>query len=182
MGDWYNNAQYTNLGHPINYGGDVNMAMYPGPVYDGTSLGAGIGGLSMVPMPQAPQINGNFQAPSMAPAPSLIGPNGSVIPATGAGGGGGLGSWLSNGQNLGVAIQGFGTLAGAYLGFQQLKAAKEGLKFQKDAFNTNLINSTQNYNTSLEDRIRGRTSDYDGKEADVQSYLAKHSLKSPAKK
>lgn len=97
-------------------------------------------------------------------------------------GSGGLGGWLSNGQNLGTVIQGFGTLANAYLGFQQLKNAKANLAFQKDAFNTNLINSTQNYNTSLEDRIRGRTSAYEGKEADVQAYLAKHSLKPPAKK
>ena len=102
-------------------------------------------------------------------------------PAVG-GSSGGLGGWLSNGQNLGTVIQGFGTLANAYMGFQQLKNAKANLAFQKDAYNTNLINSTQNYNTSLEDRIRGRTSAYEGKEADVQAYLAKHSLKPPAKK
>lgn len=86
------------------------------------------------------------------------------------------GSWLSNGQNLATVLQGIGALSQAYLGFQQLKLAKESLGLQKQAFKTNLRNSTQTYNTSLEDRIRGRTSNYEGKENDVNSYLDKHSL------
>ena len=90
--------------------------------------------------------------------------------------GGGAGGWFSNGQNLGAVFQGISALTNAYLGFQQLKQAKAGLNFQKDAFKTNLRNSTQTYNTALEDRIRGRTSDYAGKEQDVQSYLSKNSL------
>lgn len=90
-----------------------------------------------------------------------------------------IGDWASNGQNLGGLLQGIGALGSAYMGFQQLKAAKEGLDFQKEAFQANLGNSTQAYNTSLEDRIRGRTADYAGKEADVQSYLGEHSLDKP---
>ena len=88
-----------------------------------------------------------------------------------------LGSWMSNGQNLGTVMNGIGTLAQAYLGFRQLSQAKDQLKLSKEAFNANLNNSIASYNTSLEDRIRGRTSDYAGKENDVQAYLAKHSLK-----
>lgn len=96
-----------------------------------------------------------------------------------AGGGGwasGMGKWFSNGQNLGAVFQGISALTNAYLGFQQLGVAKDSLRFQKDAFQTNLRNSTQSYNTQLEDRIRGRTSDYAGKEADVQAYLDKNRL------
>ena len=89
----------------------------------------------------------------------------------------GLGKWMSNGQNLGTVMNGIGTLAQAYLGFKQLSLAKDQLKLSKEAFNANLNNSIASYNTSLEDRIRGRTSDYAGKENDVQAYLAKHSLK-----
>ena len=96
---------------------------------------------------------------------------------TGAPATGGLKGWLSNGQNLGTVIQGFGTVAQAYLGWQAMKQAKQQLNFQKEAFNANLNNSISSYNTSLEDKIRGRTSNYEGKEADVQAYLAKHSLK-----
>ena len=90
---------------------------------------------------------------------------------------GGLKGWLSDGRNLGTVIQGFDAVADAYLGWQAMKNAKQQLNFQKEAFNANLNNSIASYNTNLEDRIRGRTSNYEGKEADVQAYLAKHSLK-----
>ncbi|EAA6070268.1 hypothetical protein DQY91_22435 [Salmonella enterica subsp. enterica] len=59
---------------------------------------------------------------------------------------------------------------------QSLGLAKDQLQFQKDAYNTNLNNSIQSYNTQLEDRIRGRTSNYAGKEEDVQTYLANNRL------
>lgn len=108
-----------------------------------------------------------------SPAPSYSGSQLSLTPTTSDG----LKGWLSNGQNLGAVIQGFGTVAQAYLGWQAMKQAKQQLNFQKEAFNANLNNSISSYNTSLEDKIRGRTSNYEGKEADVQAYLAKHSLK-----
>lgn len=87
------------------------------------------------------------------------------------------GSWLSNGQNLGALTQGISALGSAYLGFQQLQQAKQALGFQKEAFQANLRNSTQAYNTSLEDRIRGRSANPN--ESTVQSYLARHSLQKP---
>ena len=87
--------------------------------------------------------------------------------------------WGPNGFNIGsvgTMVQGAGALMNAYLGFKNYKLAKEQLGFQKDAFNANLNNSIQTYNTSLEDRIRGRTAAHEGKEGEVQAYLAKHSL------
>ncbi|WP_199097231.1 hypothetical protein [Dyella sp. ASV21] len=93
--------------------------------------------------------------------------------------GGGFGSWLAKDGNLGTMMQGIGTLGSLYLGLQQLGQAKDALKFQKQAYNTNLTNSVQTYNNSLEDRINGRTADYAGKQQDVQSYLAAHQLKKP---
>lgn len=87
------------------------------------------------------------------------------------------GNWLSNGQNLGALTQGISAVASAYLGWQQLQQAREALGFQKQAFKANLTNSTQSYNTSLEDRIRGRSANPN--ESDVQSYLARHSLRIP---
>lgn len=91
--------------------------------------------------------------------------------------GDGITGWLGNSQNLSAVFQGIGALTQAYLGFQQLRQAKEGLKFQKQAYKANLANSEQSYNTSLEDRIRGRTSNYAGKEEDVQSYLSANRLR-----
>lgn len=73
-------------------------------------------------------------------------------------------------------LQGLGSLFSAWTGMQSLGLAQDQLQFQKDAYNTNLNNSIQSYNTQLEDRIRGRTSNYAGKEEDVQTYLANNRL------
>ena len=72
--------------------------------------------------------------------------------------------------------QGLGSLFQGWTGMQQLDLARDQLNFQKNAFNTNLRNQTQAYNTALEDRIRGRTSNYEGKEQDVQNYLNQNRL------
>lgn len=90
--------------------------------------------------------------------------------------GGKAGAWLGNGNNLGTVVQGLGSLTQAYLGFKQLSMAKDQLKFSKESWGKNFANSQKTYNTSLEDRINGRTSAYAGKDSDVQSYLAKHKL------
>lgn len=82
-------------------------------------------------------------------------------------------------QSTGIVaptLQGLGSLFSAWTGMQSLGLAKDQLQFQKDAYNTNLNNSIQSYNTQLEDRIRGRTSNYAGKEEDVQTYLANNRL------
>ncbi len=82
-------------------------------------------------------------------------------------------------QSAGIVaptLQGLGSLFSAWNGMQSLGLARDQLQFQKDAFNTNLANSTQSYNTALEDRIRGRTSNYEGKEQDVQTYLNNNRL------
>lgn len=72
--------------------------------------------------------------------------------------------------------QGLGALFQGWKGMQQLGLARDQLNFQKNAFNTNLRNQSQAYNTALEDRIRGRTSNYEGKEQDVQNYLNQNRL------
>ena len=90
--------------------------------------------------------------------------------------GDGITGWFGNGQNLNAAVQGISALTSAWQGYQQLKVAKDQLNFQKDAWQKNYGNSVKTYNTSLEDRIRGRTADYGGKENDVQSYIDKNKL------
>lgn len=69
----------------------------------------------------------------------------------------------ASGGNLSQILQGFGTgadilggLAQTYLGFQANKLAKKNFNFNKHAFNTNLQNSQQSYNTALADRARAR--------------------------
>lgn len=72
--------------------------------------------------------------------------------------------------------QGLGALFQGWTGMQQLGLARDQLNFQKNVFNTNLRNQSQAYNTALEDRIRGRSSNYEGKEQDVQNYLNQNRL------
>lgn len=82
-------------------------------------------------------------------------------------------------QSMGMvspAMQGLGALFQAWNGMQTLGLAEDQLKFQQNAFNTNLANQKQVYNTALEDRIRGRSSEYAGKEEDVDKYMSEHSL------
>lgn len=82
-------------------------------------------------------------------------------------------------QSTGLLSGGLGLLQGVgnlYMGMQSYGLAKDQLAAQQQAYKTNLANSVASYNTSLEDKIRGRSSNYDGKEADVQSYLASHKL------
>lgn len=112
---------------------------------------------------------------------SQFGAGGMTAAAAGAGGGGflsGFGNWAQQPGNLSSLVQGIGALGQLWLGSQQLGLAKDNFRFQKGAFNANLANSIASYNTALEDRIRGRTSAYDGKEADVQNYLNKNKLAS----
>ena len=77
---------------------------------------------------------------------------------------------------LGQIAQGLASLGSVYSAFKGLDLAKDQLKFTKRAFNENLANSKQAYNTSLEDRIRARYNTEGRPASSVQSYLDKHSL------
>ena len=84
--------------------------------------------------------------------------------------------WLGNTDNLNAAINGIGALTGAYLGFQNLRLAKDNLRFQKDAWAKNYANQAQSYNTSLEDRTRARFSARETDEGKIQDYLNRNRL------
>ena len=68
------------------------------------------------------------------------------------------------------------TLGSLWNSFQQNKTAKESMKFQKEAFATNLANQEQSYNTALEDRINARYVTEGKSQADADAYVQKHSL------
>lgn len=89
------------------------------------------------------------------------------------------GQMMKGGLNLdgiGSIMNGIGSAVSIYTALSNLGLAKDQFKFQKDAYNTNLKNQTQSYNTSLEDRTRARYHTQGGTSADVDSYLAQHSL------
>lgn len=68
----------------------------------------------------------------------------------------GEGSFFGKGGGASIALGGLKTLGSLWNSFQQQKLAKQTLNFQKNAFRTNLANSTKVFNNSLEDRIRAR--------------------------
>lgn len=68
------------------------------------------------------------------------------------------------------------TLGSLWNSFQQNKMAKESMKFQKEAFATNLANQEQSYNTALEDRINARYVTEGKSQADADAYVQEHSL------
>ena len=68
------------------------------------------------------------------------------------------------------------TLGSLWNSFQQNKMAKEAMKFQKEAYNTNLANQEQSYNTALEDRINARYVTEGKSQAQADSYIEKNRL------
>ncbi len=87
----------------------------------------------------------------------------------------GEGGAFGKGGAASMVLGGLETLGTLWGAFQQNKLAKKSLKFQKDAFKTNLANSTQVYNTALEDRIAARYAT-EGRPEEADAYIAKHRL------
>ena len=78
--------------------------------------------------------------------------------------------------NLGTVLGGAQAIGNLWNSFQQNKLAKDQMRFQKDAYRTNLENSTQTYNTALEDRIRSRYNTEGRSDQETESYLNKNRL------
>lgn len=105
--------------------------------------------------------------------------NSIMPPMPGAGGAGGQGGFLSGIGGLdgiGTILGGLGDLGQIFASMKSLKLAQDQFDFNKDAYNTNVENQTQTYNTSLEDRIRARYKTEGRSAADVDSYLSKNRL------
>lgn len=120
----------------------------------------------------------NMGIPTGAPSTYMTGPVSPNSYASGGtpGWGSKLAGWLGDGDNLNAAVGGIQALTGAYLGFQNLRLAKDNLRFQKDAWQKNYANQAQSYNTSLEDRTRARYSSRETDESKIQDYLNRNRL------
>jgi hypothetical protein len=88
--------------------------------------------------------------------------------------------WGEGGKMEGFAsiMDGLASLGEVYGALQGVKLGREQLAFQKSSYATNLANSEQSYNTSLENDITGA---YSAREQAanpnlVDDYLKKHSL------
>lgn len=100
--------------------------------------------------------------------------NSAVRPGAAAPGGmGGLGFNMDTAK---LALGGLQTIGSLWQAWEANKLAKDQFKFQKDFANTNLANSIQSYNTTLEDRGRTRAFAESQDPAMAQAYLDKNRL------
>lgn len=110
----------------------------------------------------APQMNGGYSAYGQIQTPQM---GGYTTPQ------------LTGWQKFGYVMDGIGAIGGLWGAIQQNKIAKQQLALSRDSYETNMRNTIQNYNTTLEDRIRARYVMEGRGESDVTSYLDRHSLR-----
>lgn len=79
-------------------------------------------------------------------------------------------------EGLGSIGQGIGSAVQAYAALKGLGLAKDQLNFSKDAYQTNLRNTTKDYNTSLEDRAGARFAAENRGAGELEAYVAKNRL------
>ncbi|MBP93674.1 MAG: hypothetical protein CMC55_06105 [Flavobacteriaceae bacterium] len=82
---------------------------------------------------------------------------------------GNVGGWNTFSNILG----GIGSIANAYTGFKQLGLARDQFNWQRDAYNTNLVNQANLVNSQLADRQRRRQF-FDSSAATPEAYLAQY--------
>ncbi len=106
-----------------------------------------------------------------------------------AGAGGGIAAPSSGGmtspqltgwQKFGYVTDGLGAIGGLWGSIQQNKIAKQQLALSREAFETNIRNSIQSYNTTLEDRIRARYAMEGRGSGEADAYLDENRLRRDA--
>ena len=93
----------------------------------------------------------------------------------GAGAAGGKTGFFQPGGGASLALGAIQTLGSLWNSFQQNKLAKKSFALQERAFETNLRNQTQTYNTALEDRINARYAT-EGRSGEAAGYIEKNRL------
>lgn len=150
----------------------MNPMMNPNFVQD-LNFGASVPSMAAPAMTAAPVQSVAPQVPQNLLA--SIAPGGKFAPVAGANGQGWF-SKIGGLEGLGSLAQGIGNLGQVYAAIKGIGIAKDQLALSKEAYQTNLNNQRQTYNTSLEDRIRARYAMEGRGAGDVNSYLQKHSL------
>lgn len=118
---------------------------------------------------------GNDAAATAVPGQGGFAPVGGVgVPGAGGGQGGFFGPNFAN--NAGMVLSGVQALGSLWNSYQANKLAKEQIGLQREAFQTNLANQKQTYNTALEDRIRSRYNTEGRSSGEADAYIDKHKL------
>jgi hypothetical protein len=90
--------------------------------------------------------------------------------------GGNMGGLGFNLDTANLALGGLQSLGNLWQAWEANKLAKEQFKFQKGFSQTNLANSIQSYNTTLEDRTRSRAFTEGQSPEQAQMYIDKNRL------
>lgn len=163
--------EYTGLGTTIPMGKmDFSMGMSP-PMAPLSTSAPSVQSATAAAVASAPALPSGASMPAdlgkAAPTAPMINPvTGELLNPT----------FFQKGGGFSVALGALQTLGNLWNSFQQIKIAKDTLKFQKEAYQTNLANTTKDYNTRLESdanysyQVSGKTQD----EAD--QYVREHSL------
>lgn len=104
-------------------------------------------------------LSAGYSAPTSAPgAPTIPATSTNPFGYTSYAQAGGFGKYV--GANAPLFTAGLNALSqgfGIYAGLKNLSLAKKSFNLQKNAYETNLRNQTQSYNTQVADRINGRS-------------------------
>ena len=100
-----------------------------------------------------------------------------TVPGGAPAGAAGVGKtgFFQPGGGASLALGAIQTLGSLWNSFQQNKLAKKSFALQERAFETNLRNQTQTYNTALEDRINARYAT-EGRSGEAAGYIEKNRL------
>jgi hypothetical protein len=120
---------------------------------------------------QNPGIAGSYGA-----APMVNGTGYNVGGQMMGGGAGMQTPQLTGWQKFGYIMDGIGAIGNIWGAVQANKLAKKQFNFQKEAYETNLKNQTQTYNTALSDRINARYVMEGKSTAERDNYLKENKL------
>lgn len=81
-----------------------------------------------------------------------------------------------NSGTLNMALGGLQTIGSLWAAWEANKLAKKQFKFQKEAWQTNMANQIQSYNTALADRARARAFTEGRSDEDAQRYIDENRL------
>jgi hypothetical protein len=119
----------------------------------------------------------NFGGSGRAGGVGTLGVGGGFAPpTTDTTGGFNFGDFFKKDGGAGLALGGLATLGSFFDSFQQLKLAKDTLKFQKGAFRENLRNSKQVFNGTLTDKLTSRGVTEGKSQAETDALIAERRL------
>ena len=79
-------------------------------------------------------------------------------------------------SNIGLLVEGIGTLGSLWSAFQANNIAKDQLNFQKGAWEKNYANQVSSYNTALEDRAYSRAAQHGHDRSVADNYINRHQI------